>query len=153
MRLCCFSVPSADLTRLLNYPCSFPHTASRGSPESVTRTASPETAPLLPPPPTPNRSQDTGDFLMAFVFRRWKVLLALNALAVAGFMTFWARCNTRSIQSAGAETPADWKRPRGNGTAQGLGISHEVLLKRLGSLEDVVYRQLNGKDTGIFILK
>lgn len=83
---------------------------------------------------------------MAFVFRRWKVLLALNVLAVAGFMTFWARCNTRSIQSAGSDAPADGKRPRGNGTAQGLGISHEVLLRRLGSLEDVVYRQLNGKD-------
>lgn len=90
---------------------------------------------------------------MAFVFRRWKVLLALNVLAVAGFITFWARCNTRSIQSGGPEAPADGKRPRGNGTGQGLSISHEVLLKRLGSLEDVVYRQLNGKDTVTFKLR
>lgn len=74
----------------------------------------------------------------------------LNVLAFAGFMTFWARCNTRSAQAAvGAEAPADWTRPRGNGTtAQGpsISISHEGLLKRLRSLEDVVYRQLNGKE-------
>lgn len=83
---------------------------------------------------------------MAFVFRRWRVLLVLNVIAVAGFMTFWAKCNTRSVQAAGPEAPADGKRPRGNGTAQGPSISHEVLLKRLSSLEDVVYRQLNGKE-------
>lgn len=70
----------------------------------------------------------------------------LNVLAVAGFMTFWAKCNTRSVQAAGPEAPADGRRPRGNGTAQGPGVSHEVLLKRLSSLEDVVYRQLNGKE-------
>ncbi|XP_029026772.1 polypeptide N-acetylgalactosaminyltransferase 17 [Betta splendens] len=81
---------------------------------------------------------------MAVVFRRWKVLLALNLLAVAGFVTFWARCNSRVFQSSGPEASADGKRPRANGTGQGLGASHEVLLKRLGSLEDVVYRQLNG---------
>lgn len=70
----------------------------------------------------------------------------LNVLAVAGFMTFWAKCNTRSVQAAGPEAAADGKRPRGNGTAQGPSVSHEVLLKRLSSLEDVVYRQLNGKE-------
>lgn len=81
---------------------------------------------------------------MAFVFRRWRVLLLLNVLAVAGFMTFWAKCNTRSVQAVGPEAPADGRRPRANGTAQGPSVSHEVLLKRLSSLEDVVYRQLNG---------
>lgn len=70
--------------------------------------------------------------------------MVLNVLAVAGFMTFWAKCNTRTFQG-GAEAAADGKRPRGNGTAQGASMSHEVLLKRLSSLEDVVYRQLNGK--------
>lgn len=84
---------------------------------------------------------------MAFVFRRWRVLLLLNVLAVAGFMTFWTKCNTRSVQAAGPEAPpADGRWPRANGTAQGPSISHEVLLKRLSSLEDVVYRQLNGKE-------
>lgn len=84
---------------------------------------------------------------MAFVFRRWRVLLVLNVLAVAGFITFWAKCNNaRSIQTTGPEAAGDGKRPRGNGTAQGPSVSHEVLLKRLSSLEDVVYRQLNGKE-------
>lgn len=87
---------------------------------------------------------------MAFVFRRWRVLLLLNALAAAGFMTFWTKCNNRSAPGAPPEAPADGRGPRANGTApqqqQGAGgVSHEVLLKRLSSLEDVVYRQLNGK--------
>lgn len=70
--------------------------------------------------------------------------MVLNVLAIAGFMTFWAKCNTRTFQG-GAEAAADGRRPRGNGTAQGPSMSQEVLLKRLSSLEDVVYRQLNGK--------
>lgn len=71
----------------------------------------------------------------------------LNVLAVAGFMTFWAKCSTRSVQAVGPEAPRAGSRPRANGTAaQGPGVSHEVLLKRLSSLEDVVYRQLNGKE-------
>ncbi|XP_029922312.1 polypeptide N-acetylgalactosaminyltransferase 17-like [Myripristis murdjan] len=91
---------------------------------------------------------------MAFVFRRWRVLLVLNVLAVAGFMTFWAKCNTRSVPAVGQEATADGKRPRGNGTAQqGAGISHEVLLKRLGSLEDVVYRQLNGLSKSLGLIE
>uniref|UniRef100_A0A665TY70 Uncharacterized protein n=1 Tax=Echeneis naucrates TaxID=173247 RepID=A0A665TY70_ECHNA len=53
---------------------------------------------------------------MAFVFRRWRVLLVLNVLAVAG-------------------------------------ISHEVLLKRLSSLEDVVYRQLNGLSKSLGLIE
>ncbi|XP_076002037.1 polypeptide N-acetylgalactosaminyltransferase 17 isoform X2 [Genypterus blacodes] len=96
---------------------------------------------------------------MAFVFRRWRVLLVLNVLAVAGFMTFWAKCNTRSstgstgsssgTQADGPEAPEDGRRPRGNGTS----ISHEVLLKRLSSLEDVVYRQLNGLSKSLGLIE
>lgn len=70
----------------------------------------------------------------------------LNVLAVGGFMTFWARCNTRSIQASAVDSVAEGKRVRGNGTVSGSGISQELLLKRLSSLEDVVYRQLNGKE-------
>lgn len=81
---------------------------------------------------------------MALVLRRWRVLVVLNVLALAGFMTFWAKCNTRTFQD-GAEAAAVGRRPRSNGTAQGPSMSHDVLLKRLSSLEDVVYRQLNGK--------
>ncbi|KAG7480149.1 polypeptide N-acetylgalactosaminyltransferase 17 [Solea senegalensis] len=90
---------------------------------------------------------------MAFVFRRWRLLLVLNVLAVAGFMTFWAKCNTRSVRPAGPEALADGKRPRGNGTVQGPSISHEVLLKRLSSLEDVVYRQLNGLSKSLGLIE
>ncbi|KAG8001806.1 Polypeptide N-acetylgalactosaminyltransferase 17 [Nibea albiflora] len=85
--------------------------------------------------------------------RRWRVLLVLNVLAVAGFMTFWTKCNTRSVQAAGPDAPADGKRPRGNGTAQGPSVSHEVLLKRLSSLEDVVYRQLNGLSKSLGLIE
>lgn len=83
---------------------------------------------------------------MAFVVRRWRILVALNVLAVAGYMTFWAKCSTQSVHISGPEAAAVKRRPRGNGTMRGPSISHEVLLKRLSSLEDVVYRQLNGKE-------
>ncbi|XP_062329596.1 polypeptide N-acetylgalactosaminyltransferase 17 [Osmerus eperlanus] len=82
--------------------------------------------------------------LMASVFRRWRVFLVLNVIVVAGFMAFWARCNTSSVKGTGQDLLGEGKRQsRTNSTAQG-SITHEVLLKRLGSLEDVVYRQLNG---------
>uniref|UniRef100_A0A8C6TGW0 Polypeptide N-acetylgalactosaminyltransferase n=1 Tax=Neogobius melanostomus TaxID=47308 RepID=A0A8C6TGW0_9GOBI len=79
---------------------------------------------------------------MAVVLRRWRVLLVLNVLAVGGFMTFWTRCNTRSFQAG--DVDIEGSRGRSNGTMPGSDISHELLLKRLSSLEDVVYRQLNG---------
>ncbi|CAG6008315.1 unnamed protein product [Menidia menidia] len=53
---------------------------------------------------------------MAFVFRRWRVLLLLNVLAVAGFMTFWARCNTRGPPEA----------PAGGGGAAAPGQRHRA---------------------------
>ncbi|XP_034557066.1 polypeptide N-acetylgalactosaminyltransferase 17 [Notolabrus celidotus] len=90
---------------------------------------------------------------MAFLLRRWRVSLVLNVIAVAGFITFWARCNTHSHQAAGREAPADERRPRGNRMAQGPNISHEVLLKRLSSLEDVVYRQLNGLSKSLGLIE
>lgn len=59
-------------------------------------------------------------------------------------MTFWSRCNTNSVKATRQDLLGDGKRSSWtNFTAQG-SISHDVLLKRLGSLEDVVYRQLNG---------
>lgn len=76
------------------------------------------------------------------------MLLVLNVIAVAGFVTFWARCNSRTVRAAGQDFAADARRyARYNLTAQASSVSHETLLKRLGSLEDVVYRQLNGKFT------
>lgn len=82
---------------------------------------------------------------MAFVTRRWKILLVLNAFAVGGFLTFWGRCSVRMGRSAGQREPNGLRgHARLNGSGVDTGITHDVLLKRLGSLEDVVYRQLNG---------
>uniref|UniRef100_A0AAY5EH98 Polypeptide N-acetylgalactosaminyltransferase n=1 Tax=Electrophorus electricus TaxID=8005 RepID=A0AAY5EH98_ELEEL len=80
------------------------------------------------------------------MIRRWKILLVLNAFAVAGFVTFWGKCNLRTSKATGQQAPIDARgQTRLNGSAQDASITHEVLLKRLGSLEDVVYRQLNEK--------
>lgn len=83
---------------------------------------------------------------MAFVMRRWKILLVLNALTVAGFITFWGKCNLRTTKAVGQQAVAADVRGQThlNGSIQETSITHDVLLKRLGSLEDVVYRQLNG---------
>ncbi|KAG7269782.1 hypothetical protein CRUP_033828 [Coryphaenoides rupestris] len=125
---------------------------------------------------------------MAFVFRRWRVLLVLNVLAVAGCVTFWAKCNSGVKKAAvplddtpgghggdgggggggggdgddGRKQQQQQQQPRGsssssngngNGTAGGSGVAHEVLLRRLGSLEDVVYRQLNGLSKSLGLIE
>lgn len=65
---------------------------------------------------------------------------------MAGFITFWGKCNLRTTKTAGQQAAAADMRGQThlNGSAQETSITHDVLLKRLGSLEDVVYRQLNG---------
>lgn len=84
--------------------------------------------------------------LMAFLLRRWKILLVMNIIAVVMFMCFWAKCSFRSTTAIGHDSHSNVKRhSRYNYTVQKSSISHEALLKRLSSLEDVVYRQLNGK--------
>lgn len=65
------------------------------------------------------------------------MLVVLNMFAVAGFYTFWGKCDIWLKKPVNGHT-------RINGSLSEPSISHEVLLKRLGSLEDVVYRQLNG---------
>ncbi|XP_048838390.1 polypeptide N-acetylgalactosaminyltransferase 17 [Brienomyrus brachyistius] len=91
---------------------------------------------------------------MAFALRRWRMLLVLNVIAVAGFVTFWARCNSRTVRAAGQDVAADARRyARYNLTAQASSVSHETLLKRLGSLEDVVYRQLNGLSKSLGLIE
>lgn len=87
----------------------------------------------------------TPKSFMAFVMRRWKILLVLNVFTVAGFITFWGKCNLRTTKGVGQQAAADVRgQTHLNGSAQETIITHDVLLKRLGSLEDVVYRQLNG---------
>uniref|UniRef100_A0AAR2JC33 Polypeptide N-acetylgalactosaminyltransferase n=1 Tax=Pygocentrus nattereri TaxID=42514 RepID=A0AAR2JC33_PYGNA len=91
---------------------------------------------------------------MAFVMRRWKILLVLNAFAVAGFLTFWGKCTVRTGRGSGQQAPTDARgQTRLNGSAVDTGITHEVLLKRLGSLEDVVYRQLNGLSKSLGLIE
>ncbi len=65
---------------------------------------------------------------------------------MAGFITFWGKCNLRTTKTVGQQAVAAGMRGQThlNGSAQETSITHDVLLKRLGSLEDVVYRQLNG---------
>lgn len=88
----------------------------------------------------------TPKSFMAFVMRRWKILLVLNVFMMAGFITFWGKCNLRTTKAVGQQAAAADMRGQThlNGSAQETSITHDVLLKRLGSLEDVVYRQLNG---------
>lgn len=63
--------------------------------------------------------------------------MVLNVFAVAGFVTFWGKCDLGLNKIVNGHVHL-------NGSSSDPSISHEVLLKRLGSLEDVVYRQLNG---------
>ncbi|XP_074536507.1 polypeptide N-acetylgalactosaminyltransferase 17 [Halichoeres trimaculatus] len=88
---------------------------------------------------------------MAFLLRRWRVSLVLNVIALAGFITFWARCNMH--QATVREAPAEERRPEVSGVVQGPNISHEMLLKRLSFLEDVVYRQLNGLSKSLGLIE
>lgn len=68
------------------------------------------------------------------------MLVVLNVFVVAGFVTFWGKCDVRPNKIVNGHS-------RLNGSSSDPSVSHEVLLKRLGSLEDVVYRQLNGNFT------
>ncbi|XP_063061505.1 polypeptide N-acetylgalactosaminyltransferase 17 [Engraulis encrasicolus] len=91
---------------------------------------------------------------MACVSRRWKVLLVLNLIAVGGFITFWGKCNIRTPKGIGLEASADLRRhTHFNITGQDTSITQEILLRRLGSLEDVVYRQLNGLSKSLGLIE
>ncbi|KAJ0063809.1 hypothetical protein NL108_006778 [Boleophthalmus pectinirostris] len=90
---------------------------------------------------------------MAVVLRRWRVLLVLNVLAVGVFITFWTTCNTRTFLASDLDTGAEGKRLKGNGTTSDSEISHDLLLNRLSSLEDVVYRQLNGLSKSLGLIE
>uniref|UniRef100_A0A671PXW8 polypeptide N-acetylgalactosaminyltransferase n=1 Tax=Sinocyclocheilus anshuiensis TaxID=1608454 RepID=A0A671PXW8_9TELE len=92
---------------------------------------------------------------MAFVMRRWKILMVLNVFTMAGFITFWGKCNLRTTKAVGQQAVAADVRGQThlNGSAQETSITHDVLLKRLGSLEDVVYRQLNGLSKSLGLIE
>ncbi|XP_051963347.1 polypeptide N-acetylgalactosaminyltransferase 17-like [Xyrauchen texanus] len=91
---------------------------------------------------------------MAFVMRRWKILLVLNVFTVAGFITFWGKCNFRTAKAVSEQLAAGTRgQTHLNGSAQETSITHDVLLQRLGSLEDVVYRQLNGLSKSLGLIE
>ncbi|XP_016321017.1 putative polypeptide N-acetylgalactosaminyltransferase-like protein 3 [Sinocyclocheilus anshuiensis] len=97
----------------------------------------------------------TPKSFMAFVMRRWKILMVLNVFTMAGFITFWGKCNLRTTKAVGQQAVAADVRGQThlNGSAQETSITHDVLLKRLGSLEDVVYRQLNGLSKSLGLIE
>ncbi|XP_028856421.1 polypeptide N-acetylgalactosaminyltransferase 17 [Denticeps clupeoides] len=78
---------------------------------------------------------------MALLTRRWKLLLLLNAAAVGGLLTLWGGCGSRGSEP----------RPRPSGPSS--DPEQERLLKRLGSLEDVVYRQLSGLSKSLGLIE
>ncbi|XP_066552048.1 polypeptide N-acetylgalactosaminyltransferase 17 [Amia ocellicauda] len=88
---------------------------------------------------------------MALVSRRWRMLLVLNLLVVAGFMAFWAKCKSRTSTGIGQDRLR--RHRQDNVTAPGSSVSHDALLRRLGSLEEVVYRQLNGLSKTLGLLE
>ena len=74
------------------------------------------------------------------------MLLVLNLIAVAGFVLFLAKCRPIAVRSGDAFHEI---RPRAevtNLSAHSTSPIQDAVLKRLSLLEDIVYRQLNGKD-------
>lgn len=79
--------------------------------------------------------------------RRVKVLLVLNLIAVAGFVLFLAKCRPISVRSGDAFHEIRPRAEAANLSAHSASPIQDAVLKRLSLLEDIVYRQLNGKDT------
>lgn len=78
--------------------------------------------------------------------RRVKVLLVLNLIAVAGFVLFLAKCRPISLRSGDAFHEIRPRAEAANLSAHSASPIQDAVLKRLSLLEDIVYRQLNGKD-------
>lgn len=78
--------------------------------------------------------------------RRVKVLLVLNLIAVAGFVIFLAKCRPIAVRSGDAFHEIRPRAEVANLSAHSASPIQDAVLKRLSLLEDIVYRQLNGKD-------
>lgn len=78
--------------------------------------------------------------------RRVKVLLVLNLIAVAGFVLFLAKCRPIAVRSGEAFHEIRPRAEAANLSAHSASPIQDAVLKRLSLLEDIVYRQLNGKD-------
>lgn len=79
--------------------------------------------------------------------RRVKVLLVLNLIAVAGFVLFLAKCRPIAVRSGDAFHEIRPRAEPANLSAHSASPIQDAVLKRLSLLEDIVYRQLNGKDS------
>lgn len=78
--------------------------------------------------------------------RRVKVLLVLNLIAVAGFVLFLAKCRPIALRSGDGFHEIRPRAEVANLSAHSASPIQDAVLKRLSLLEDIVYRQLNGKD-------
>ncbi|TFK12820.1 gap junction beta-7 protein [Platysternon megacephalum] len=78
--------------------------------------------------------------------RRVKVLLVLNLIAVAGFVLFLAKCRPITVKSGDSFHEIHPRAEVANLTAHGISPIQDAVLKRLSLLEDIVYRQLNGRN-------
>lgn len=74
------------------------------------------------------------------------MLLVLNLIAVAGFVLFLAKCRPISLRSGDAFHEIRPRAEAANLSAHSASPIQDAVLKRLSLLEDIVYRQLNGKD-------
>lgn len=79
--------------------------------------------------------------------RRVKVLLVLNLIAVAGFVLFLAKCRPITTKSGDSFHDIHPRAEVANLTAHGISSIQDAVLKRLSLLEDIVYRQLNGRNS------
>ncbi|KAL8198870.1 UNVERIFIED_CONTAM: Polypeptide N-acetylgalactosaminyltransferase 17 [Gekko kuhli] len=77
--------------------------------------------------------------------RRVKVLLILNLIAVAGFVLFLAKCRPVTVKGGEGFHEVHPRAEVANLTVHAVSPIQEAVLKRLSLLEDIVYRQLNGR--------
>lgn len=73
------------------------------------------------------------------------MLLVLNLIAVAGFVLFLAKCRPITAKSGDSFHDIHPRAEVVNLTARGISSIQDAVLKRLSLLEDIVYRQLNGR--------
>lgn len=74
------------------------------------------------------------------------MLLVLNLIAVAGFVLFLAKCRPIAVRSGDAFHEIRPRAEAANLSAHSASPIQDAVLKRLSLLEDIVYRQLNGKE-------
>lgn len=67
-------------------------------------------------------------------------------IAVAGFVLFLAKCRPIAVRSGDGFHEIRPRAEAANLSAHSASPIQDAVLKRLSLLEDIVYRQLNGKD-------